>query len=365
MLSVRSLTTLHEHDGAPPVLAVDDVSFEIPEGRFFTLLGPSGCGKTTTLRSIAGLAPPAAGEVMLDGAALHSSSRGVSVPPDRRRIGMVFQSYAIWPHMTVFENVAFPLRAGRERVTSAEIGRRVGDALQMVQLGELRDRAATRLSGGQQQRLAIARAVVMRPRLLLMDEPLASLDARLREAMRFELKRLQRELRITTLYVTHDQSEALALSHGIGVMERGRLQQVGTPRDVYGRPANRFVAEFLGAANFVPARVGKATGAPGAWSMETPFGALEVTAGARSLSRGETVLVFVRPEDVHLSTARPASANAFEARVVQKVFLGDASDFRVRIGDFVLQSRTHPELRTRKGESLWVRIEPDRCVVVE
>ena len=255
MLEVVGLNTEYKTPKGPPVKAAQDVSFEVPQGKLFTLLGPSGCGKTTTLRSIAGLERPVSGEIEVDGAPVYSSTRHVLVPPNRRNFGMVFQSYAIWPHMNVLENAAFPLRVGRARLSRKEIQDKVMRVLAAVGLDHLAAREATRLSGGQQQRLALARALVMEPRLLLLDEPLSNLDAKLRERMRFELKRIQRELGLTTVYVTHDQSEALALSHEIAVMNEGRIVQIGSPRDIYERPASKFVADFIGSTNFLDARI--------------------------------------------------------------------------------------------------------------
>src|SRR5512132_3497553 len=251
MLKVEGLFTEYPNERGEIVRAAQDVSFTVAEGRLFTLLGPSGCGKTTTLRSIAGLERPRAGEISVNGRVVYSSSKGVFVTPNRRGFGMVFQSYAIWPHMNVFQNAAFPLEVGDKRYSRKEIRDKVMRVLSAVQLDHLADREATKLSGGQQQRLALARALVMEPALLLLDEPLSNLDAKLRERMRFELKRLQRELGITTVYVTHDQSEALALSHSIAVMNAGRIEQLGTPREVYERPRNQFVADFIGSTNFV------------------------------------------------------------------------------------------------------------------
>ena len=248
MLSVKSLYTEYASEHGTVVKAAQNVSFDVPEGKLFTLLGPSGCGKTTTLRSIAGLERPVSGEIAVGGRIVYSSGQGIFVAPNKRNFGMVFQSYAIWPHMNVFQNVAFPLDV--RKLPRKEIRERVMRVLAAVQLDHLVDREATKLSGGQQQRLALARALVMEPQLLLLDEPLSNLDAKLRDAMRTELKRLQRELKLTTVYVTHDQTEALALSHEIAVMNDGFVIQVGTPRQIYETPSNSFVAEFVGSTNF-------------------------------------------------------------------------------------------------------------------
>jgi iron(III) transport system ATP-binding protein len=233
------------------VRAVDDISFDVEDGELFTLLGPSGCGKTTTLRCVAGLETPDSGEITIGDRVLYSSKRRIRVSANERGLGMVFQSYAIWPHMNVYRNVAFPLqvlprsrRPGRKQLRD-----RVERVLAVVQLDQLAGRQATDLSGGQQQRLALARALVMEPPLLLLDEPLSNLDAKLREDMRFELKRLQRELGITGVYVTHDQVEALAMSNRVAVMRAGKIEQVGRPREVYEAPKSRFVADFIGTSS--------------------------------------------------------------------------------------------------------------------
>jgi iron(III) transport system ATP-binding protein len=273
---------------------------------------------------------------------------------------MVFQSYAIWPHMTVFENAAFPLRVRRRRPD--DLKKRVQRVLEVVALAELADREATKLSGGQQQRLALARALVMEPALLLLDEPLSNLDAKLRERMRFELKRLQRELGITTVYVTHDQSEALALSHQIAVMNAGRIEQLGSPREVYERPKNQFVADFIGTTNFVEGHAANAEG-DGFCLVDSELGRLRVRV-LEPLSPGEKVVLSIRPEDIELSEARPAGANVYQGTVDQKVFLGEAVDFQVRLGARALQSRAHPSLRTPVGQPIYVRIDPEKCVAL-
>src|SRR5438876_3858131 len=365
MLRVEGLYTEYPNEKGEIVRAAQDVSFTVPEGKLFTLLGPSGCGKTTTLRSIAGLERPRVGEIAVNDRVVYSSSKGIFVVPNRRGFGMVFQSYAIWPHMTVFQNAAFPLEVGEKRKTRQEIRDKVTRVLAAVQLDHLADREATKLSGGQQQRLALARALVMEPALLLLDEPLSNLDAKLREKMRFELKRLQRELGITTVYVTHDQSEALALSHSIAVMNRGRIEQIGAPREIYERPANQFVADFIGSTNFLDATVSAADGAPGFYRVSSELGELKAYAH-ETLKPADKVVLSVRPEDIHLSETRPeGDSNIWQGMVDQKVFLGETADFQVAIGERRLQSRVHPSLRTRVGEPIYVRIEPEKCVALK
>jgi len=361
VLKVEGLFTEYPNERGEIVKAAQDVSFEVPEGKLFTLLGPSGCGKTTTLRSIAGLERPRAGEISVAGRVVYSSSRGVFVAPNRRGFGMVFQSYAIWPHMSVFQNAAFPLQVGERRIPRKEVRDRVLRVLTAVQLESLADREATKLSGGQQQRLALARALVREPQLLLLDEPLSNLDAKLRELMRFELKRLQRELRITTVYVTHDQSEALALSHSIAVMNEGHIQQIGAPREIYDRPRTKFVADFVGTTNFLDGTALGRGDAAGTFRVRSEVGDIEVHSGDE-LRDGDRVLLSVRPEDVDLSEARPQGGNVWEGRVDQKVFLGEFVDFQVKIGQRILLSRCHPSLRTPIGGAIYVKLHPEKCV---
>ena len=362
MLKIEGLFTEYPNDLGQIVKAAQDVSFTVAEGHLFTLLGPSGCGKTTTLRSIAGLERPRAGEISVNGRIVYSSSKGVFVAPNRRGFGMVFQSYAIWPHMNVYQNAAFPLEVGDRRYSRKEIRDNVMRVLTAVQLDHLAEREATKLSGGQQQRLALARALVMEPALLLLDEPLSNLDAKLREKMRFELKRLQRELKITTVYVTNDQSEALALSHQIAVMSQGRIQQIGKPRDIYERPLNQFVADFVGTTNFIEGTVlGRDSMENGCYVMRTEIGDIQVAA-VETLGLDERVVLSVRPEDVELAEARPEGGNVWLGRVDQKVFLGEALDFQVRVGTRTLLSRRHPTLRTPVGDPIFVQLNPEKCV---
>jgi iron(III) transport system ATP-binding protein len=361
---VEGLCTEYPNEKGEIVKAAQDVSFDVPEGKLFTLLGPSGCGKTTTLRSIAGLEKPRAGEIAVGERVVYSSTKGVFVAPNRRGFGMVFQSYAIWPHMDVFRNAAFPLDVGAKRYSRQEIRDKVMRVLEAVQLDKLADREATKLSGGQQQRLALARALVMEPALLLLDEPLSNLDAKLRERMRFELKRLQRELRITTVYVTHDQSEALALSHEIAVMNEGRIQQVGSPRDVYERPASAFVADFVGSTNFLDGSVLGPENEAGHYRVRTEIGDVSVRA-TEPLRADDKVLLSVRPEDVGLVEAKPDEpVNVWEALVDQKVFLGEVVDFQVKLGNRMLLSRQHPSLRTPIGHPIYVKLDPEKCVAL-
>jgi len=355
VLKVTGLCTDYVGERGQVVRAAQDVSFEVPAGKLFTLLGPSGCGKTTTLRSIAGLERPVAGEIRVDDQVMFS--KGVFVPPNRRGLGMVFQSYAIWPHMSVFENAAFPLRVSKK--FSREKVLRV---LKTVALEDFADREATKLSGGQQQRLALARALVMEPRLLLLDEPLSNLDAKLRERMRFELKRLQRELGITTVYVTHDQSEALALSHSIAVMNAGRIEQIGSPREIYERPHNQFVADFVGSTNFLEARVLAREG--DFYRVSSQIGGMKVLA-TDPLATDEIVTISVRPEDIELSERKNDGPNVWEGTVYQKIFLGESVDFVVTVGEHQLQCKAHPSLRTRVEEAIYLRADPEKCVALK
>jgi iron(III) transport system ATP-binding protein len=344
--------------------AVDGVSFAVPRARFLTLLGPSGCGKTTTLMCIAGLHRLDAGEIRVGGATYTSVAGRVFVPPEKRDIGMVFQSYAIWPHMTVAQNVAYPLEV--RKIDPAEIGDRVAAVLRLVGLGEMAGKLATQLSGGQQQRAALARAIVFHPKLLLFDEPLSNLDLKLREQMRVELKRIQREVGITSVYVTHDQAEALMLSDAVVVMSKGRIQQEGGPRDVYARPTNRYVSSFIGVANLLEGRVARVT-APGRGELEVRRGAQVVRLPCRlgdGVEDGATAVLSVRPESVR-ALREPGAEPRLEGEVLQTIFLGHCLDCRVRWGDFEWRVLAHPRERLRAGERVYLRLDPEHCLAVQ
>lgn len=362
MIEVKGLVKTFIDGTGTQVHAVDHVSFNVEEGRFYTLLGPSGCGKTTTLRCIAGLEKPDNGEINVSGATVYSSSSGAFVPAYKREIGMVFQSYAIWPHLTVLENVAFPMRVSKEKISNDEIRKRVREALDQVEMGGLEDRMATQLSGGQQQRLALARALVRRPKVLLLDEPLSNLDAKLRERMRVELRELQRRLRITTLYVTHDQLEALSMSNTIAVMSSGVIVQHGGPREIYDHPKTQFVAQFIGSTNQISGEL--TVQAEGRGKVKTPIGELSCSL-LNGLSTGAEVVVVIRPESVVLHREKPAgTTNVIEGKIATAMFLGEYVDCSVELGKVTLQSHQSHTLQVRRGEAIWVELPPSECLAL-
>ena len=363
MIEVKSLVKIYADGANAGVRAVNEVSFTVEEGRFYTLLGPSGCGKTTTLRCIAGLEKANEGEIIVSGTKVYSGSDGTNVPAYRRPIGMVFQSYAIWPHLSVFENVAFPLRVGKPKFSNDDIRKKVGAALEQVELTDYTERMATQLSGGQQQRLALARALVREPQVLLLDEPLSNLDAKLRERMRVELRELQRRLRITTLYVTHDQIEALSMSNVIAVMSAGVIVQEGAPRDIYLQPKSQFVANFIGSTNQLKGRVVMVTG-EGRGVVRTDEG--EISCGLLSgVAAGANVVVMVRPESVVLHQRKPAqNENVIEGKIGVAMFLGEYLDCTLEIGKNVLQTHQHYTLQVRRGDPIWVELPAAECMAL-
>ena len=339
------------------VAAVDDLSLAMVSGEFVSLLGPSGCGKTTTLRMIAGLLHPTSGTITMDGAVI--SSPGSSLPPEKRNMSMIFQSYAIWPNMTVAENVGFGLEI--RRCSRADIRARVDQILEVVHLGHLRDRYPSELSGGQQQRVALARAIVVQPAVLLLDEPLSNLDANLREEMRYEIRRLHDEFHITTVYVTHDQAEAMVTSDRIAVMNQGRIEQVDAPRTLYARPRTRFVAGFIGRTNFLD---GEVHGDKVVFDHFTIPRARFPEAG----SLHGRVSFSLRPQSIHLhrvqvpqrSLGADEGACVIAGRVVQRAYLGEHWDYAVRPLDSALQLRVtaRPHEVFEVNESVWLELDP-------
>jgi ABC-type Fe3+/spermidine/putrescine transport system ATPase subunit len=344
-------------------LAVRNVNLAVARGEFVTLLGPSGCGKTTTLRCIAGLERPDAGEIRIDGQILTAPERGIHLDPEARNIGMVFQSYAVWPHMTVFDNVAYGLRV--RRVAGPEIKERTNKALDLVGLGPLADRYATKLSGGQRQRVALARSIVYEPKVILFDEPLSNLDAKLREQMRIELIRLQREVGITSIYVTHDQAEALVMSDRVVVMDKGVIQQVGDPETIYARPANAFVANFIGVANLLEGKFLRRSGEVS--ELEIPLGdglaPLRLKAeGGEGASPGQRIILSLRPEDISLHLQRPegdSSVNLMEAEVIDTVYLGNFLDCQVKVGMHEVGIQIDHYERLARAQKVFLTFRPD------
>jgi len=336
--------------------AVSGLNLAIADNQFVTLLGPSGCGKTTTLRLIAGYIVPDTGTIQVDERLV--SAPGNVVPPEARGMGMVFQNYAVWPHKTVYENVVFGLKL--RKVPSSEARRQVEETLELVNLTGLESRYPNELSGGQQQRVALARSLVVEPDILLLDEPLSNLDAKLRERMRSELKQLQRRTGITFVYVTHDQAEALALSDMVAVIHGGRLQQYGTPYEVYARPANRVVADFMGLVNLMTAKIVAAQNGSG-WV--DAGGALRLDlALPEGSQQGETVEVVIRPENIRL--AANGRAGAATATISDRTFLGNISEYYATLpSGQVLRVQTHPLQQFAVGDTVSVEVDAAQCSV--
>jgi iron(III) transport system ATP-binding protein len=336
-------------------VAVDDITLNIADGELVALLGPSGCGKTTTLRMVAGFEMPTSGEIKVGGRLVSSAT--FTVPPEERRMSMIFQTYAVWPHLTVFENVAFGLRL--RKISRDEVARRVRETLAVVRLDEFGDRYPPQLSGGQQQRVSLARALTVEPEILLLDEPLSNLDANLREEMRFEIRRLHDKFGITSIYVTHDQAEAMVAADRIVVMNKGRIEQVGTAEDVYDRPLTRFVASFIGTSNILDCP----------WSDGAAVlsdCALVVSQGIVPPSGAAWAAVSIRPHDVrlHAQDARPAGvANVFQAEVARATFLGDYRDYLLKLPNTATMLRVfaRPSQRFEAGQLVWVHLPADTC----
>jgi iron(III) transport system ATP-binding protein len=363
MFAVENLRKTFVAPGNVVVNAVDGITLGVDTGKLITLLGPSGCGKTTTLRCLAGLERPEEGRIVIANETVCDTARGIHVSASDRGIGMVFQSYAIWPHMTVFENVAFPLRVARDRkYSAAEVRDKVLRALEMVRMSGFETRPATQLSGGQQQRLAFARGLVREPQILLLDEPLSNLDAKLREQMRVELKQLQKRLGITTVYVTHDQSEALALSDEIAVFNFGKIIQRGTPQEIYRQPKSQFVADFIGSANFINGKVKEV--ADGTAVVETAHGPFRCIFG-QEVAAGQAVLVSARPEDFALSGGPLADGlNALKGKITHRVFLGEVVDYLIDTGEGEIRVRAKPEAEFSIGQAVQLGVSPQKSVAL-
>ena len=345
------------------VTAVRGVSFTVRPGEQLTLLGPSGCGKTTTLRAIAGLEPPTSGEIVIGGAPVFSSAKRINVSAERRGLSMVFQSYAIWPHMTVFDNVAYGLRV--RRMGAGEIAEKVRWALDMVQMGDFARRSASKLSGGQQQRVALARAFVFSPSVLLFDEPLSNLDAKLRAEMRIELRELQHRVGITSVYVTHDLEEALAISDRIVVMRDGGIEQIGSPSEIYNFPRNAFVADFVGSANLIRGRHRPDCDPDGLIALETPGGTL-VYGTTHGRVVGADGVFSVRTIHLGLSREAPASQpNVWPVCIRRRVFQGDFTQYHVDWEDRQLVVRCATADPFDEGEQAYLTVDPRRCVLLE
>ncbi len=346
------------------VQAVDHVSFTVEDGKLMTLLGPSGCGKSTTLRCIAGLEKPDSGVVSVGGQVISSVKDKVFLPPEKRGIGMVFQSYAIWPHMTVFDNVSYPLKVRHK--PRAEIRKKVKEVLTLVRLEGLEERLAPHLSGGQQQRVALARALVADPKFLLLDEPMSNLDAKLREQMRQEFTELQRRLGITTVYVTHDQIEALYISHRVAVMMVGKILETGSPKDIYLKPRSKTVAEFIGAANFIEGELSKEPPKDGYSLIDTPVSPLYSKVSAEIRDAGGKVTLCIRPEHVVVHSKKPSlDTNILKGKVVSAVFLGEYTDCRIEVSDRQIRAHTKGLQPIDEGETAYVEMPAENFSVLK
>jgi iron(III) transport system ATP-binding protein len=344
------------------VVAVNHVWLEVKQGEILTLLGPSGCGKTTTLRCIAGLERPDEGDVIIDGKSMFSQG---FVPPSKREIGMVFQNYAVWPHMRVFDNVAYGLKI--QKLPKNVIKKKVTETLESLGLTGLEGRFPGQLSGGQQQRVALARALVGNPKVLLLDEPLSNLDAKLRERMRFEIKSLVRRMGITSVYVTHDQAEAMVISDRISVMNAGDIAQVDTPEEIYKKPASRFVADFIGTTNFIPGEISEVLKERELAYVRTEFGQKMLCKmfDPAMASTNKKVNISIRPEDIEVFTKPPDDRdNLFKGTVMHRAYLGNFLYFFVNIDSTMIRVQAPYDLVQKEGEELFLFLNPEKCVIL-
>ncbi|MFC1815456.1 ABC transporter ATP-binding protein [Thermodesulfobacteriota bacterium] len=363
MLKVTNLSKKFDTDEGG-VLAVQAINFEVKEGSFFTLLGPSGCGKTTTLRCVAGLERPEGGEIMIGDEIVVSPEKNIFVPPHQREIAMVFQSYAIWPHMNVFDNTAFALTQGKGKLSKKQVKEKVDKALHLVQLSGLENRPAPQLSGGQQQRLALARSLAKEPKLLLLDEPLSNLDAKLRENMRLELKKMLRKLNMTALYVTHDQVEALVMSDVVAVMWKGKIVEVNSPREIYNKPKDQFTASFIGTNNFFEGKILDSIAPGKTATAEIAENRLDCIL-PEGVNKGDKIILAIRPENIELSKQEPVSkANILKGKIEVAAFLGDIIDCRVLVGSHAVSVKFRHDSDISEGESIFLRLPAESLQVI-
>jgi iron(III) transport system ATP-binding protein len=344
------------------VVAVNRIQLEVNEGEMLTLLGPSGCGKTTTLRCIAGLERPEEGDIVIDGKPMLSEG---FVQPSKRGIGMVFQNYAVWPHMKVFNNIVYGLKI--RRISRHKIQEMAQQVLELVGLDGLEDRYPGQLSGGQQQRVALARALVSNPKVLLLDEPLSNLDAKLREELRFEIKSLVRRMGITSVYVTHDQAEAMVISDRIAIMDSGNVVQIGTAQEIYKKPANRFVADFIGTMNFMSGEIVEVPQDTDEAYVRTEFSEkmLCKAPDTKATTPGKKVYASIRPEDVEVFTEPPqASENLFKGTIVHKAYLGNFLYFFVRVNETMIRVQVPHHLPQEEGQELYLFLNPQKCMIL-
>jgi iron(III) transport system ATP-binding protein len=344
------------------MVAVDHITFDAKPGEFLTLLGPSGCGKSTTLRLIAGLEEPDGGEIFAGDKVLVSAEKRIFVAPEKRGMGMVFQSYAVWPHMTVYENVSYPLKL--RSVSRQDIRKKVTRALDMVGLEGLGERPGTLLSGGQQQRVALARALVFEPEILLLDEPLSNLDAKLREQMRIELKALQRRIGVTTIYVTHDQEEALVLSDRIAVMNAGKIEQLASPSEVYGNPLTKFVVDFIGKVNYLPCTLAEASEDRCVVRVTDAGGAQISCVLKKWMKNGDSVVATIRPQDITIRReAAGSGSNILPCRVKTAAYYGDRMEYQVTIGEQTLGVSSSLSQRLAPGDTAFLELDPNAVML--
>ena len=344
------------------VVAINRIGFEVNRGEMLTLLGPSGCGKTTTLRCIAGLEKPDEGDIIIDGKPMLSQG---FVPPSKRGIGMVFQNYAVWPHMKVFNNIVYGLKL--KKVPRQAIQKKAQKVLELVGLEGLEDRYPAQLSGGQQQRVALARALVTNPKVLLLDEPLSNLDAKLREELRFEIKNLVRRMDITSVYVTHDQAEAMVISDRIAVMDSGNVVQLGKPKEIYEKPANKFVADFIGTTNFIAGEIIRISADNHAATMRTKFDRDLIcqTSDLEATALNLKVNASIRPEDVEVFTVPPENReNLVKGTIVHKAYLGNFLYFFVNVGGTMIRVQVPHHLPQEEGEEIYLFLNPQKCMIL-